>query len=122
MTAQGILLLDAFGILLIIVLVNLVRTRKLHVFYGVIWLLASAGMMTIITIPALLSFVTRAVGARFPASAMTLLAFVLVFIMLIVFSMQLSLLASRQIELAQAIAIRDALAEEKARPVHDRDQ
>lgn len=109
MSLQGILLLDFFGVGLIILILNLVRTRKLHVGFAVIWLLAVISMISIISIPPLLAFVTRAVGAIFPASALTLLAFVLVFGMLIFFSMQLSIISARQVEMAQKMALYELL-------------
>lgn len=117
MTVQGILILDFIGLLFMLLTLNLVRTRRLHVVYGVIWLMAVIIMMTTISIPPLLALVTAAVGATFPASAMTLLAFVLVFCMLIIFSMQLSTIAARQIELAQSVALKEHTAEEA--PVSD---
>lgn len=107
MSTQGILLLDLIGILFILLTVNLVRTGRLHVAYGVIWLLAVVIMMAIISIPSLLAFVTVTVGATYPASAMTLLALALIFGVLILFSMQLSLIATRQVEMAQSIALRE---------------
>ena len=104
MSVQGLVILDLIGFLFMLLTLNLVRTRRLHVVYGVIWLMAVIIMMTTISIPPLLALVTMAVGATFPASAMTLLAFVLVFSMLIIFSVQLSKIAARQIELAQSVA------------------
>lgn len=114
MSLQGILLLDLFGLVLIGLIVNLVRTRRLHPAFAVIWLLALVGMIAIISIPVLLSFVTRVVvGAIFPASALTLLAFALVFGMLIFFSMQLSVISARQIELVQSLALKELLSQDK---------
>lgn len=113
MSLQGILLLDFFGIALIILILNLVRTHKLHAGFGVIWLLSVVSMIGIISIPSLLEFVTKAVGAIFPASALTLLAFVLVFGMLIFFSMQISILSARQVEMAQKMALKEMEEQEK---------
>lgn len=113
MSLQGILLLDFFGIVLIILILNLVRTHKLHAGFGVIWLLSVVSMIGIISIPSLLEFVTKAVGAIFPASALTLLAFVLVFGMLIFFSMQISILSARQVEIAQKMALKEMEEQEK---------
>ncbi|RIK35776.1 MAG: hypothetical protein DCC55_29295 [Chloroflexi bacterium] len=114
MSTQGILLLDLIGVLFILLALNLVRMRRLYVVYGVVWLLAALIMMTIISIPPLLALVTISVGATFPASAMTLLAFVLVFGMLIIFSVQISTINARQIELAQSIALKEHATEEPA--------
>lgn len=114
MSLQGILLLDLFGMVLIGLTVNLVRIRKLHPVFAVIWLLALVGMIAIVSVPALLGFVTHVVvGAIFPASALTLLAFTLVFGMLICFSMQLSVISARQIELAQSLALKELLLQDK---------
>ncbi len=112
MSTQGILILDLIGFTLAMVIINLVRIRRLHVAYGVVWLTAAIAMMIIVTIPPLLNFITVAVGAIFPASALTMLAFILVFSMLILFSVQLSTLAARQVELAQAVALEELLARE----------
>ena len=114
MSLQGILLLDLLGLVGIGLVVNLVRTRKLHAGFAVLWLLALASMIAIVSIPALLLFVTEVVvGAIFPASALTLLAFVLVFGMLLFFSMQLSVISARQIELAQSLALKELMSQEK---------
>jgi hypothetical protein len=83
--------------------------------------LALVGMIVIISIPALLSFVTQVVvGAIFPASALTLLAFVLFFGMLILFSMQLSVISARQIELAQTLALKELLTQDKSANIDNR--
>jgi hypothetical protein len=112
MTPQGIILIDIVGLGLIILIVNLVRTHKLHVGYAIIWLLAVLTLMTTISTPPLLALVTRAVGAIFPASALSLLAFVFIILVLIMFSVQLSLLSARQVELAQSQALRELLDRE----------
>jgi hypothetical protein len=53
---------------------------------------------------------------------MTLLAFVLVFSMLIVFSVQLSTMATRQIEMAQAFALAELRAREEQSGGYERDE
>lgn len=118
MSTQGIILLDLLGIGLLTLILNLVRIKKLAIGYAVIWLLSIGAMIITISLPPLLFFVTRVVGATFPASALSLLAFFLVFVMLIFFSMQLSILSARQIELIQRIAL-DELAAEKTQMEED---
>jgi hypothetical protein len=113
MSTQGIILIDIVGLGLIVLLVNLVRTHKLHVVYGVIWLLAVLGLVITISFLPLMTLVTHAVGATYPASALSLLAFVFIFLMLIFFSVQLSLVSARQIELAQSQAISQLLAQKE---------
>jgi hypothetical protein len=113
MSIQGIALIDVVGIGFIVLILNLVRTKKLHVAYAVIWFLAVTGLMIIISLPPLLSLAPRLVGAIYPASALSLLAFIFIFIMLIFFSMQLSIISARQVELAQALALQALLDQEK---------
>lgn len=110
MSVHGILLLDFVGVLLIVAVLHLVRTRQLTVAYGAVWTGALVLMIAVVSVPPLLQGVTRAVGATYPASALTLLAFVLAFAMLIFFSVQLSKISTRQIELAQEFALRELRA------------
>jgi hypothetical protein len=107
MSIQGILLIDLVGLGLIILILNLVRTHELHVGYAATWLVAVTALMVMISIPPLLAAVTVAVGAIYPASALSLLGFIFIFVMLVVFSMQLTLLSSRQVKLMQAFALRE---------------
>ncbi|MHC4476805.1 MAG: DUF2304 domain-containing protein [Planctomycetota bacterium] len=106
---QGIIIINIMGLGLIILILNLIRTRKLYVGYGALWLLMTLGMMAIISIPPVLNTITRAVGATFPASALSLMAFALIFVILIFFSLKLSTLSERVIELTQALALKDLL-------------
>jgi hypothetical protein len=116
MSTQGIVLIDIVGLGLILLLVNLVRTHKLHVGFGVVWLLAVLGLMITISFLPLLTLVTHAMGAIYPASALSLLAFVFIFLMLIFFSVQISLISARQVELAQSLALRELLDRESQEP------
>jgi hypothetical protein len=117
MSIQGIVLIDLMALGLIFLILNLVRTKKLHVAYAVIWFLVVIGLMIIISVPPLLALLPKVVGAIFPASALSLLAFVFIFLVLIFFSVQLSAISARQVELAQALALKELLAqEEQAKP------
>jgi len=113
MSLQGIIFIDVLSIGFLLLLLNLVRTKRLNISYAVIWFLSVVGLMAIISIPSLLTFLPVLIGATYPASAVSLLAFVLIFLTLIFFSVQLSAISSRQIELAQAIAIQELLKQEE---------
>jgi hypothetical protein len=113
MSTQGVILIDLLGLGLIILIFNLVRSHKLYAGYAVTWLLSACGLMITISCPPLLMLVTKAVGAIFPASALSLLAFAFIFLVLIFFSVQLSILSARQVELAQAFALREYRTVEK---------
>jgi hypothetical protein len=111
MSTQGIILIDIIGFGLILLTLNLVRTHKLYVGYAVMWALAVAGAMVLISIPPLMAFITVSVGATFPASAVTLLAFVFIFIVLIFLTVELSTISSRQV--AQSLALNELMRKEQ---------
>jgi hypothetical protein len=115
MTIQGIIVINIFGLCLIALIINLARTQKLYVGYAVIWLLSTVSLLLMISIPPLLQVVTKAVGALFPVSALTLLAFVFIFVLLIFFSVKLTALSERQAQLIQTLALKDALLREEQR-------
>lgn len=112
MSVQGIIFIDILCIGFLLLILNFVRTKRLNISYAVIWFLSVIGLMALISIPYLLTLLPILIGATYPASALSLLAFVLIFLTLIFFSVQLSTISSRQIELAQAIAIQGLLADE----------
>jgi hypothetical protein len=113
MSLQGIIFIDLLGVGLILLIINLIRTKKLYVGYAVMWFLAIVGLMIIISVPAFLENIPKIVGATYPASALSLLAFVFIFVILIMFSVQLSMISARQIELAQALALNELLEKER---------
>jgi hypothetical protein len=113
MNAQGIILIDIMGLGLIILIINLVRTFRLHVGYAIVWLLSVGALMVIISVPPLLSLVTQATGAIFPVSALSLLAFLFIFLVLITLTVQLSALSARQVELIQTLALTELLTKEE---------
>ncbi len=108
MTAQGILVLDLIGIALLIWVLDLVRRGQLYVGYGVMFVVVT--LMTILTlsIPGLLAFVTRLVGAVFPASAFTLLAFGFIVLLLVYILTQITIISNRLAQLVQELAIQQA--------------
>ncbi len=121
MSTQGIVLIDLVGLGLIVLILNLVRTQMLHARYAAIWLVAVLALMLVISIPQALAWVTVAVGAIYPASALSLLAFVFIFVMLVYFSVQLTLLSERQVRLIQAMALRELRDQPSADPDNDDD-
>lgn len=114
MTSQGIIVIDILALGLLGLILHLVRTGKLHVAYGALWFVSTGALLLTVSVPPLLRLVTRIVGAVFPVSALTLLAFVFVFLVLIFFSVKLSELSARQIELIQTLGLRKLLHEDEA--------
>lgn len=112
MSTQGILLIDIMAFGLILLTLNLLRRHMLTLGYAITWLIALVGIILIISIAPFLEFVTKAVGAIFPASAISLVAFVFIFIVLILFSVQISILSKRQVDLIQSIAMLELYIQE----------
>lgn len=112
MSTQGILLIDFVAFGLILVTLNLLRRHMLTLGYALIWLIALVGLIIIVSIPKFMELVTMLVGAIFPASAISLVAFVFIFVVLIFFSVQISILSKRQVDLVQTIAMLELSIEE----------
>jgi hypothetical protein len=111
MTTQGVLVVLLIVIGYLLWIVNLVRRQKLHAAYAVVWIFWLILGGIIIALPGLLDFLTKAIGAIFPVSALTLLAFGALFAMQIYLLSQLSILSRRISLIAQHIAIEDATKE-----------
>jgi len=111
MSLRGIIFVNILSVVFLLLILNLVRTKKLNISYAVIWFLAVLSLMVTVSTPLLMAL-PRLIGAQYPASALSLFAFVLIFLTLIFFSVQLSAISARQVELAQAIAIKGLLAQE----------
>lgn len=105
MSPQGIVVVDVIGLGLILLMINLLRTNRLHVGYALIWISAIAVSMIVVSVPPILNGLPSVLGAVYPASALSLLAFVFIFLVLIFMSVRLTRLAKQQLELAQAFAI-----------------
>jgi hypothetical protein len=119
MTLQGIILIDVLALLFVVFVLLLLRSGWIYAGYAALWIASSVGVALLVSVPSLLAFVTRAVGAIFPVSALTLIAFVLIFLVLILFSVKLTELHERQTELIQALALR-ALDERERRSKAER--
>jgi len=111
MTFQGIIVLNLIAILLLLWVLNLVRHGRLYVGYGVIFVAAIIGTMLLLSVPWLQLFVTRVIGAVFPASALTLLALCFIVLMLLYILTQITIVSNRLSKLVQQLAIERARAE-----------
>ena len=113
MTPQGIVLIDVLAVGLLILLIDLVRTKRLYPGYAVIWISAIAGMMVLISVPLFLEALPGLVGAVYPASALSLLVFIFIFLVLVFMSVKFSTITNRQIQIIQLLAIRALEDEER---------
>jgi hypothetical protein len=105
MSIHGVIIIDILAFGFIILIISLLRNQRLTQGFALIWLFAIASLMVIVTFPPMMDLVTLAVGAIFPASAISLIAFVFIFFMLIIISMHISIISKRQVDLIQAMAI-----------------
>ena len=113
MSTYGIIFIDLVGLGMLLLILNLLRTKKLNINYAVVWVLAILAMMAIISVPSFLELLPTIVGARFEASALSLLAFIFIMLVLIFFSVQLTIISRRQTRLIQSIALQELLMQEK---------
>jgi len=111
MTTQGVIVLDAAGLLILLWILNLVRRGRLYVGYGVLIIPAIMVTMVTLTVPAILNAVTQALGAVFPVSALTLLALGFLVLMLVYVLTQLTVVSNRLAALVQELAIERARQE-----------
>jgi hypothetical protein len=99
-----LLAIVASGILLLIVL-ELVRRRRLMERYALLWLLSGVVLLVLATFRGLLEDAARVIGVEYPPSALFFIAFAFVLLLLLHFSVAVSRLADQSKVLAQRLAI-----------------
>ncbi len=95
----------AVSIGLLLLIIELVRRRKLREEYSWLWLLTASTILVLTLWFDLLKWITSLVGAVVPASTIFLLAFVFLIFISLHFSVVISKLTNRNIELAQRYAL-----------------
>jgi len=96
-------LVVSIGMLFLII--ELVRRRKLREEYSWLWLLTASTILLLTVWFDLLKWITSLVGAMVPASTIFLLAFLFLIFISLHFSVVISKLTNRNIELAQRYAL-----------------
>jgi hypothetical protein len=94
----------AAGALLIVVL-ELVRRRKLLERYALVWLFSAAVLLGLAAWAGLLTTIAEAVGIRYPPSALFVIAFGFILLLLLHFSIAVSRLTDQSKVLAQRLAL-----------------
>jgi hypothetical protein len=107
----------ATGLLLLGVL-ELVRRRRLLERYALVWLFAAGALLALSIWQELLQTVADAIGVFYPPSALFVIAFGFVLLLLLHFSVAVSRLADQTKVLAQRLA----LLEERHRRLEDGDE
>ena len=103
MTPQGEIIVGIGAMLAAFWIVVLTRKKTLTVGYGLFWLLMCLGAALLAVFDRALNFVTALVGAVYPVSAMTLLGFVVIVGILVLFSIRLSRLHMQVIQLTRYV-------------------
>ena len=94
----------ASGILLLIVL-ELVRRRRLLERYALLWLLSGVVLLVLSSFRGLLEDAAGLIGVEYPPSALFFIAFAFVLLLLLHFSVAVSRLADQSKVLAQRLAL-----------------
>jgi len=95
----------AFGIMMLLLVIELVRRRKLREEYSWLWLMTGAIILLLALWFGLLKWVTQLVGAVTPSSTIFLFAFLFLILISLHFSVVISKLTNQNKELAQRYAI-----------------
>jgi hypothetical protein len=103
--------------LLIVVLLELVRRRRLLERYALLWLLSAFVLLALSIWRGLLADVAELIGVAYPPNALFLIAFGFVLILLLHFSLAVSRLTDQ----AKVLAQRLALIEERVGRQEDRE-
>jgi hypothetical protein len=104
------------SLFLLLVVLELVRRRRLFERYAILWLLSSFVLLVLSVSGGLLGVVSRAVGIKYPPSALFLFALGFVLLLLMHFSVAVSRLSDQSKVLAQRLA----LLEERLRELGQR--
>jgi hypothetical protein len=100
---QIVALMVSVGMLVLII--ELVRRRKLREEYSWLWLLTVSTILLLSVWFGLLKWITHLVGALVPSSTIFLLAFLFLIFISLHFSVVISKLTHRDVELAQKYAL-----------------
>jgi hypothetical protein len=102
----------ASGVLLLVVL-ELVRRRRLLERYALLWLFSALVLLGLSAWQGLLSSVADTIGIRYPPSALFVIAFAFILVLLLHFSTAVSRLADQSKVLAQRVALLEERLNEK---------
>ncbi len=90
---------------LLILIIELVRRRKLREEYSWLWLLTVSTILLLTVWFDLLKWITFMIGAKIPSSTIFMLAFLFLILISLHFSVVISKLTHRNIELSQRYAL-----------------
>jgi hypothetical protein len=93
------------AVLLLVVILELVRSRRLQERYALLWVMTSVVLLVFALWRDGLNVLARTVGIAYPPSALFLIAALFILVVLLHYSTVISELAERNLLLAQRIAL-----------------
>ena len=99
------------SVLLLVVVLELVRRRRLMERYALLWLLCAGVLLALASWPGALARISQAIGIAYPPTALFVVALCFVLVLLLHFSSAVSRLGDQ----TKALAQRLALLEERVR-------
>ena len=112
---RGKILLAVLGLIFILFLFSLLKKRRITESFALAWLAVSIGMVIVVSSNTVLMGLTHALGAKYPASALTMIALLFILSILLYFTLKLSTLTQKQRELIQELCIQNLKFEERIR-------
>jgi hypothetical protein len=107
-TAAGVIVGTAIGLMLLLWVINLIRQDRLYVGYGVIFVFGTLAAMAVLVVPSLLRLATAASVALLPVPSLSLVAIVILTFLIVYVFIQITVLSNRVMTLTQELAIRNA--------------
>lgn len=108
MTGQSHVFAVFLTLVSLVSIVSMVRTRQLRVKYSMLWLTVGAAMAVLAASPSLLNSVSRLVGINYPPATLFLGTTVLLLLVAVHFSWELSRLEERTRVVAEELALLSA--------------
>jgi|SRR5271157_6300927 len=105
MSLRGQIFIIAISLFLVLYVLDALRKRKINEEYCLWWIFIMVATDLLVLNQYLLTKITHLIGALVPISTLTLFALVLMLMILIYFSMKISVLTNQVKELIQAYAL-----------------
>ncbi|MBN2411424.1 DUF2304 domain-containing protein [candidate division KSB1 bacterium] len=112
-STQGKMIIILLGIIFITFLFYLLKNRKISETLGLIWLTVSIGMILVVVNNSVLMFTTHLLGAKYPASALTMIGLMFIISLLLYYTFKISVLTQDLRTLVQQIAIKNMQMENR---------
>ena len=110
------------SVVLVVLIVELVRRRKLREEYSWLWLSLSLAIFVLALWPGFLDYVTNLIGAVLSTSTLFFLALVFLMLITIQFSVEISSLRTQVKNLAQQLAILQETSQESHIQIEGQDE